>query len=150
MCFLNQFNAQSFEEFWLTFQKKMVSKTAILPHISFPYTYSCNYLSDGQVSREEFLEHGIEIFINGNAFISNCFSEINYPSIEDISIQILEDGYINEYLKTQFLEQYGNLNDIYYLSEIGNENDAIGYKAYFKRIEENFYFIGFEGQEQGD
>ena len=142
--------AQTFQKFWLGFQKEMNNKEAMLNQIYFPYSYSCNYLGDGEISNEQFSKDGPEIFINSNAFIKNSFSKIIYPTIQSLSIEIYNNGYLNEYLKNQFLKKFSTLNDIYVISEKGNENDGIGYKAYFKKINTSFVFIGFEGQEQGD
>ena len=143
-------NAQTFSQFWLDFQNHMTSKEYMLNRISFPYSYSCNYLGNGEISKEKFSKEGVDIFVNGNAFIRGTFSKQNYPNIKSLSIGHFKDGYINNFLKTQFLKKYGDLNDIYYISEIGNEVKSIGYKAYFKKINGSFLFIGFEGQEQGD
>jgi hypothetical protein len=128
----------------------MISKDTMLVKISFPYSYSCNYLDDGEITKEQFSKDGTEIFINGNAFIRNTFSTEEYPTIKSLSIELYEGGYLNDYLKNQFLKKYKNLNEIWVIAEIGNEDSAIGYKAYFKKINETFLFIGFEGQEQGD
>lgn len=143
-------NAQTFNQFWLNFQKNINYKDSMLFRISFPYYYSCNYLDDGEISKEQFSKEGTKIFVNGNAFISNTFNRKNYPTIKSLSIRLYRDNYLNEYLKNQFLKKYGDLNEIYFISEIGNENEAIGYKAYFKKIKGTYFFIGFEGQEQGD
>jgi hypothetical protein len=147
---ISKSNAQTFTQFWINFQKNINSKDSMLVRVSFPYSYSCNYLGDGEITKEQFSKDGTEIIVNGNAFISNTFSVITYPSIESLSIKLYKDGYLNDYLKTQFLKKYGNLNEIYFIAEKGNEDSAIGYKAYFKKIKETFLFIGFEGEEQGD
>ena len=139
--------AQTFNEFWLRFQKEMNNKEAMLRQIDYPYSYSSNYLSDGEITKEQFSKEGPEIFVNGNAFIKTTFNKSSYPTI---SIKKYNNGYLNEYLKIQFLRKFSNLNDIYVISEKGNENDGIGYKAYFKKTNTSFAFIGFEGQEQGD
>jgi hypothetical protein len=142
--------AQAFNEFWLRFQKDMNNTEALIKQIDFPYYYSCNYLGDGEITKQQFSKDGPIIFVNGNAFISRLFNEGNYPTIESLSIFKFNNGYLNEYLKTAFLNKFGNLNDIYVISEKGNENEAIGYKAYFRKNNTSFAFIGFEGYEQGD
>jgi len=138
--------SQSFSLFWSTFQKNLKVKTYLLSNISFPYFYSCNYLDPGKITKKEFEEQGIEIFVNGNAFISYS---LDLP-LGSLSIKTYTNLYMDEYLKNNFLKTYGNLSDVYVISEKGNENDPIGYKAYFKLINGEFKFIGFEGQEQGD
>lgn len=148
--YVSSIKAQTFNQFWINFQENINTKDSMLNRISFPYSYSCNYLGDGEIAKEQFYKEGTGIFINGNAFISNTFSKGNYPTIKSLSISLYKDNYLNDYLKTQFFKKYGNLNEIYFVSEIGNENEAIGYKAYFKKIKDTFLFIGFEGQEQGD
>jgi len=139
--------SQSFSLFWSTFKKNLKVKTYLLSNISFPYFYSCNYFAEpGQITKKEFEEQGIQIFVNGNAFISYSLDQ---PP-EYLSIKTYSNQYMDEYLKNNFLKAYGNLSDVYVISEKGNENDPIGYKAYFKLINGAFKFIGFDGQEQGD
>ena len=126
----------------------MNNKEAMLKQIDFPYSYSFNY-RDGEISIEQFSK------VCGESFprefpIKVRLSKIDYPTIQDLSIENYNNGYLNEYLKDQFIKKFSNLNDIYVISEKGNENDGIGYKAYFKKINTSFVFIGFEGVEQGD
>lgn len=144
--YLNSVAIQTFDGFWVIFQKNMGVKDYSLKNISFPYSYSCNYLGQGEISRQQFEKEGTEIFVNGNAYISNTFYEGNLI----LSVGKYNGGYINDYLKEQFLSKYGNLSDIYFVAEEGNENDSIGYKAYFLKIDNEFKFIGFEGIEKGD
>ena len=70
-----------------------------------------------KISNEQFSKDGPEIFINSNAFIKNSFSKIIYPTIQSLSIEIYNNGYLNEYLKDQFIKKFSNLNDIYVISD---------------------------------
>lgn len=144
--------SQSFNEFWMDFQKNMDSKEYSLTNISFPYFYNCSYFSEGggEISIDMFKESGPEIFINGNAYISNSLSNRIFPTSNDLSIKAYDGGYMDDYLKSMFLNTHKDLNEIHVVSEKGNENDAIGYKAYFKKIAGSYKFIGFEAYEFGD
>ena len=139
----------SFNQFWVTFQKNLNVKTYLLSNINFPYFYSCNYMDPGFITKEQFQEQGVEIFMNGNAFISKNFS-LKYSPPGSKSVKVYTNQYMDEYLKDSFQKAFGNLNGIYVISEKGNEKQQIGYKAYFKLIHGSYKFIGFEGQEEGD
>lgn len=143
-------NSPAFNQFWEIFQKNLKVKTYLLSNINFPYFYNCNYFAEpGQITREQFQEQGPEIFMNGNAFISNNFS-LQYNPPGSLSTKVYSNQYMDEYLKDSFQKAFGNLSGIYVVSEKGKEGEPIGYKAYFKLIDGSFKFIGFEGQEEGD
>jgi hypothetical protein len=139
----------------------MASKTYSMNNISFPYYYRCNYFTfidengftqyvKGEITQSMFDKEGTGLFINGNAYISTVFSKSSYPTSSNISVGKYNGGYMDEYLKSRFFNKYGSLNEIYFVSERGNENQCAGYKAYFIKMGNTFKFIGFEGEEQGD
>ncbi len=143
--FFNASYAQEFNTFWASFNKKITNKEYVITKIDFPYAYSCSYLSDGEISKAMFQENGTEVIINGNAFISSCFIG------SQVSKMKYKNGYINEYLKDFFIKKFLNLDNLYVISEKGKEEVSSGYKAYFQKSGTEFYFVGFEGQQdQGD
>jgi hypothetical protein len=143
--FSNSILAQEFNTFWASFNKQIKNKDYLIKKIDFPYAYSCNYLSDGEISKAMFQEMGTEVIMNGNAFISNCFFTLQ------ISKTKYKNGYINDYLKDFFIKKFSNLDNLYVISEKGKEEVSSGYKAYFQKSGTEFYFVGFEGQQdQGD
>jgi hypothetical protein len=142
--FFNASYAQEFNTFWVSFNKQIQNKEYLLKKIDFPYAYSCNYLSDGEISKAMFQEMGTKVIMNGNAFISNCFFGVQVSKMK------YKNGYINEFLKEFFIKKFSNLDNLYVISEIGKEEESAGYKAYFQKSGAEFYFIGFEGQEEGD
>ena len=91
--FFNASYAQEFNTFWVSFNKQIQNKEYLLKKIEFPYAYSCNYLSDGEISKAMFQEMGTKVIMNGNAFISNCFFGVQVSKMK------YKNGYINEFLK---------------------------------------------------
>lgn len=149
---LTRINAASeeFVNFWQTFQSKMNNKDSILPHIAFPYAVSCSYLDAVDVTKSQFEKDGPTLFVNGNAFISGTFSPEFYPKLKGLCIiPYIKNGYIDNTLQSNFESRFGDLNDIFIVSEFGNQDEQIGTKAYFKKINGKFQFIGFESVETG-
>jgi hypothetical protein len=143
--FSNSSYAQEFNTFWTSFNKQIKNKDYLIKKIDFPYAYSCNYLGDGEISKAMFQEQGTEVIMNGNAFISKSFFTLQ------ISKTKYKNGYINAYLKDFFIKKFSNLDNLYVICEKGKEEVSSGDKAYFQKSGTEFYFVGFESQqEQGD
>lgn len=148
-------NAQTtadFTNFFRKFQKIMNKKDSVMKYIDFPYAYDCNYFSEpGQITKAQFQKDGPSLFINGNAFIANTFTVSNYPDLKRLKLKAHKSGdYISSFLEAEFLKRYGTLDGVFVVAEIDTESFGEGYKAYFKKINNSFMFIGFEGQEVGD
>jgi hypothetical protein len=142
---------EDFISFWNSFQSKMDIKDSILPYISFPYAVSCSYLDATSVSKTDFDRNGPAVFVNGNAFISGVFSAQFYPNLKGLYVApYLKNGYMDSNLSSVFESRFGNLDDIFVISEIGKQDEQIGTKAYFKKINAQFMFIGFESVETGE
>lgn len=148
---------KAFYDFWNAFQIKMNNTDSIKPFIHFPYAIKSNSLYDyTQISATEFQEYGVDIFVNGNAFIGTPFATFNYPKSKGLFISPLiafeNDAipYINEDFIAFFKRQYGSLDQIYIVAELAHYFEEGGYKAYFRAYDGTFEFIGFEGMEQGD
>lgn len=139
-----------FMDFWETFQSKMSITDSVIKLIDFPYAVNCNFLDVSNISLYEFKENGVDVFVNGNAFIKNTFSTMNHPKNKGLFFGKQSGLYINEYLSAGFTEKYGDLRNIYVISELAHYNEEGGYKAYFHESNGTFHFIGFEGMEQGD
>ena len=139
-----------FLNYWNAFQIKMAQTDSIIDLMEFPYAISCNYLDGTEVSFNEFKKYGTEIYGNGNAFIKNTFSSSNYPINKGLYLGKYVDGYMDESLNNFFTRKFGNLENIYIISELAFYENEIGYKAYFRESNGTFKFIGFEGNEQGD
>lgn len=140
-----------FLDYWTDFQSHLNTKDSIISFISFPYGIDCNYLYDvTSVTEQDFNENGIDVFVNGNAFISNTFSSMNYPKNKGLYFGLFMGGYMSENIKSFITNKYGDLENIYIVSELPNFEQGSGYKAYFRETNGSFKFIGFEGIEQGD
>jgi hypothetical protein len=139
-----------FLDFWETFQAKMNLTDSIIKHIDFPYAINCSFLDDSEISQNQFKENGVEIYVNGNAFISKTFQKSFYPNNKGLAIVKYVDGYMSELMRAFITNKYENLENIYVVSELPNFETESGYKAYFRESNGSFYFIGFEGMEQGD
>jgi hypothetical protein len=137
--------------FWKAFQSNMKNKDSITPHIYFPYAISCNYLENTLVTANEFSKHGTEIYVNGNAFIAGTFSPEFYPDLKGLYVGPYKP---NRYMDSGIAEKltgiHGNLENIIVVSELGKDQEQMGYKAYFKKINGTYKFIGFEGFEGGE
>ena len=143
--FSNSSYAQEFNTFWVSFNKQIKNKDYLLKQIDFPYAYSCNYLSDGEISKAMFQEKGTEVIMNGNGLFGSCVIGAQVSKMK------YKNGYINDYLKEFLIKKFANLDNLYVISEKGKEEVSSGYKAYFQKSGTEFYFVGFEGQEvQGD
>lgn len=139
-----------FLDFWTDFQSKMNNTDSIIPMISFPYIVDCNYLDVTKITLSDFKENGVEVFFNGNAFISHTFSTMNYPKNKGLYFGKFMDGYLSETVSSFITANYTNLDNVYVVSELINFEQIGGYKAYFIESNGTFKFIGFEGIEQGD
>jgi len=140
---------ERFLNYWNSFQNKMKITDSIINEIEFPYIIDCSYLDQGEVIRTEFEKNGTEIYVNGNAFISGVFSNYNYPKNKNLYIGRYNDGYMSELLSTSFTNRFGNLKNIYVVSDLKYYEEGTGYKAYFRESNGTFKFIGFEGVEEG-
>jgi hypothetical protein len=142
---------EDFLTFWKTFQSKMKDKDSIIPHIYFPYAISCNYLDNSYVTANEFSNEGTEIYVNGNAFIANTFSPEFYPDLKGLFVGPYKPNrYMDTNLAEKLNEFHGNLDNIIVVSELGKDQEQVGYKAYFKKTNGSYKFIGFEGFSEGD
>jgi len=136
--------------YWNNFQQKMKVKDSIINNIDFPYAIDLSYLDEGEVSKSEFDLNGTQIFVNGNAFITNKFSELNNPKNKNLFIGKYDGGYMSEILSSNFANKFGDLEQIYVVADLNYYSESGGYKAYFREKNGTFKFIGFEGVEQGD
>lgn len=147
---------KKFLDYWETFKSRMNNSDSILQYIDFPYAVKCNYLDVTQVSLNEFQEMGVDVFVNGNAFIGNAFFEGNYPKNKGLffsRILYFEEGtipYLNDEFNSFFNHKFENLDEIYMVADLTHYFEEGGYKAYFRASNGSFQFIGFEGMEQGD
>ena len=142
---------EDFNVFWNSFQSKMKEKDSIIPHISFPYAISCSYLDNRYVSLDEFKKQGSDVFVNGNAFIAGVFSPQIYPNMKGLHIGTYKPNrYIDANLSEKLTEFHGNLENIIVVSELGKDQQETGYKAYFRKFNGTYKFIGFEGFEVGE
>lgn len=148
---------KEFFNYWNNFQSKMNNTDSIKEHIHFPYGIKCNWLYDyTQISSSDFQEYGVDVFVNGNAFIGTPFATFNYPKNKGLFISpvITYDynilPYMNEDFVTFFKQQFGSLDDIYIVADLAHYFEEGSYKAYFRAKNDTFEFIGFEGSEQGD
>jgi hypothetical protein len=144
------FAPERFVNFWNSFQSKMKQTDSIIEMIDFPYVINCNFLDETQISKSQFQENGTEIYVNGNAFISNTFSASFYPNNKGLAIGKHTDGYMSEPIRSFIQQKFGDLENIYFISELPNFETETGYKAYFRESNGTFKFIGFEGIVQGD
>ena len=141
---------ERFLTYWNTFQQKMQVKDSIINKIDFPYAIDLSYLNTGEVSKSEFDLNGIQTFVNGNAFITNNFSELSNPKNKNLFIGKYDGGYMSEKLSSFFTNKFGNLEHIYVVANLCCYTESTAYKAYFREQNSAFKFIGFEGVEQGD
>jgi len=131
-----------FLNFWGNFKNKMIIKDSIIDLIDFPFAIYCNYFNPGEVSKNEFKE-------NEDGFSS--FSHIySYFKNNKLYMGKYVDGYMSESLINFFTSKFGNLENIYIISELGFYENEEGYKAYFKESNGTFKLIGFEGLEYRD
>ncbi len=142
---------EDFLTFWKSFQSKMKDKDSITPHIFFPYAISSNYLDNQLVNTNDFSKYGTDIYVNGNAFIANTFTAEFYPDLKGLYVGPHKPNrYMDTDLAEKLTEIHGNLDNIIVVSELGKDQEQVGYKAYFKKTNGSYKFMGFEGFSEGD
>lgn len=142
---------KKFMSFWKNFQLTMDKKDSIMNKIDFPYVLNCNYLDaelitvynvdfDGKPKSETSNE-------NCPYFISCPLNAANFPNNNGLFFGLYNGGYMNEKLRESFIYKYGGLDKIYFISDFLHVEEPYGVKAYFKELNGEFKFIGFENIE---